>query len=444
MPAGRINKYGPLKKVLIITYYWPPSGGIGVLRCLKLAKYLRNHGWEPIVFTAEGADYPSIDHSNFKDVPKDLQVIRQRIWEPYHIYKLLTGKEKDANVNNVFYVREEKASWAHRLSVWIRSNFFIPDARALWIRPSVRYLKRYLKEYPVDAILSSGPPHSATRIGTLVKKQVGLPWLADFRDPWTQIDYYQQLSLTSWGDARHRRMEQEAFRWADRISIVSPSWKADLEDIGAERVAVVPNGFDPDDFPAGAREVEEGFTLTHLGIMGYDRLPEAFFQVLAELCETVDGFRQNLCLQLVGPVDTAVKEAYEGHGLSGQVRLAGNVSREEALQLTMSSPVLLLLLNQQENARGRIPGKLFEYLAARRPILCLQPVESDVADILKETRAGEACLYQDAPVIRRTVLKLYEAFQQGTLPQPLDSSIERYSAQALASRMAALLNAISQ
>jgi len=431
-----------LKKVLLIAYYWPPCGGIGVLRCLKIAKYLRQFGWEPIIFTAKDAHYPSIDESNFKDIPDDLTVLRQKIWEPYHIYKFITGQSPKANVNNVFYVKDKDLGWTHRLSVWIRSNFFIPDARALWIRPSVRYLINYLKDNPVDAIFSDGPPHSNTRIATLLTQKTGIPWLADFQDPWTQIDYYQLLSLTGWGDRRHRRMEQEAFRAADKITIVSPTWKENLEELGAENVSVIPWGYDPDDYPDEKPPVGQKFTLTHLGIMGYDRNPVVLFEVLQKLCDEVEGFRQNLEIQLVGQVDFSVKEAYEKASLAENVTLVGSVPRAEALQLTLSSPILLLLLNQQPNANGRIPGKLFEYLAAKRPIFCLGPTDSDVANILRETNSGETCAYEDAVAIKTILRKLYQQFQKGTLQQAVDSQIEQYSIRTLTGKIAGFLDEI--
>ncbi|MCB9297348.1 MAG: glycosyltransferase [Lewinellaceae bacterium] len=431
------------KKVLIISYYWPPSGGIGVLRCLKIAKYLRQYGWEPVIFTAEGAHYPSIDHSNDKDVPPGATILRQRIWEPYHIYKFLTGQPPQANVNNVFYVQDDNPGFFHRLSVWIRSNFFIPDARALWIRPSVRFLRRYLKANPVDAIFSDGPPHSNTRIATLLKKHTGIPWLADFQDPWTQIDYYQLLNLTAWGDRRHHRMEQEAFRRADKITIVSPTWKKDLEAIGAENVSVIPWGYDPDDYNDISQEVGPKFTLTHLGIMGYDRNPAGLFRVLQRMCEEVEGFRENLELQLVGQVDYSVREAYEAAGLAGNVKLPGAVPRREALQLTMDSPILLLLLNQQPNAGGRIPGKLFEYLASRRPVLCLGPTDSDVAGILAETGGGTTAGYDDETAIRAILEELYQKFREGKLAKPVDSSIEKYSIEKLTGEVAGFLEEIA-
>ena len=223
------------KRVLIITYYWPPSGGITVLRCLKIAKYLRRYGWEPVIFTAENAHYPTIDRSNGRDVPAGVEVIRQKIWEPYALYKKFMGKPADENVNNVFYTDSAAGGWKHELAVWVRSNFFIPDARATWISGSVKRLTAYLSKHPVDAIFSDGPPHSNTRIATLVSKATGTPWLADFQDPWTQVDYYQLLNLTRWGRAKHERQEQEAFEQADKITIVSPTWKTELEAIGRRK-----------------------------------------------------------------------------------------------------------------------------------------------------------------------------------------------------------------
>jgi glycosyltransferase involved in cell wall biosynthesis len=428
------------KKVLIITYYWPPGGGIAVLRCLKFAKYLREFGWEPVVYTAENAHYPFIDHSNDKDVPSDITILKHRIWEPYHIYKWLTGKKKDANVNNVFYVQEDNKKFFHRLSVWVRSNFFIPDARALWIRPSVRYLTQYLKEHPVDAILSSGPPHTNNRIANLVHRKTGIPWLADFQDPWTQIDYYALLKLTPWGDRRHRKMEQQLFRDAGKISIVSPSWKEDLEAIGASNVEVIPLGYDREDFDRLERKVEPGFSITHLGMMGYDRNPEGLFKALVALLEEIPGFSEDLSLVFYGPVDPTVLKTMEEQGLSSYVQMKGNVSREEALQATCNSPILLLLLNQQPNGRGRIPGKIFEYLYARRPILVLQPEPSDAGHIVETSESGFAVMYDEVERMQSILREWYAQYRYGKLAQPLDNTIEQYSVRRLAGQVAEYLD----
>ena len=432
-----------MKKVLIISYYWPPCGGIGVLRCLKIAKYLRDFGWEPIVFTAENAHYPSLDPSNEKDIPKGMTVLKQRIWEPYHFYKFLTGQKKDANVNNVFYVKEEKLGRMHNFSVWVRSNFFIPDARAMWIKPSVRYLLKYLKANPVDAIFSDGPPHSNTRIANLVHNATGIPWLADFQDPWTQVDYFQKLKLTKWGRAKHERLEQEAFQSANKTTIVSPTWRKELIAIGAQNVSVIPWGYDPEDYENLEKNLDVKFTLTHLGIMGYDRTPKALFQAVKELCEELPGFRAVFELKLVGQVDFSILELMEELGIEENVNLVGSVDRKTALGLMRNSRLLLLLLNQQDNIMGRIPGKLFEYLAVRRPILNQGPPDSDVATIIDSLESGETLDYTDLQGLKTTLKNYYEAFTQGALDRDLSSDISQYSIKTLTGKIAGYLEEIT-
>lgn len=431
------------KKVLIISYYWPPCGGIGVLRCLKIAKYLWQYGWQPIIYTAEDAHYPNLDETNFKDIPEKLTVLKHKIWEPYHIYKFITRQKKEANVNNVFYTKENKMGWAHQFSVWIRSNFFIPDARSMWVNPSVKFLLKYLEDHPVDAIFSNGPPHTNTRIATILKQKTGIPWLADFQDPWTQVDYYQLLNLTAWGDRKHRRLEQEAFKAADKTTIVSHHWKRDLETIGAKNVSVIPWGYDPDDYKELVQDVDRKFVLTHIGIMGYDRNPKTLFKVLQALKIEYPSLAEDLEVRLVGQVDYSVVAAYEECGLAKQVNLLGSVNRVKALEAIASSPILLLLLNQQANAKGRIPGKLFEYLAVRRTILSLGPEYSDVAQIIARSNSGYSCDYDAYEKLKAIITQLYKAYQHGQLNTPIDSDIDAYSIEKLTGEIAGFLDEIT-
>ena len=431
------------KRVLIITYYWPPSGGITVLRCLKFAKYLRDYGWEPIIFTAKGAHYPTIDESNDRDVPAGIEVIRQPIWEPYALYKKFMGKPADENVNNVFYTDSASGGWKHDLAVWVRSNFFIPDARATWVSGSVKRLLAYLKDHPVDALLSDGPPHSNTRIATLVSRATGTPWLADFQDPWTQVDYYQLLKLTEWGRKKHELQEQEAFATAAKTTIVSPTWKKELEAIGARNVGVLPYGYDPDDFAGLTRRPHEKFTLTHIGIMGYDRNPTVLFGAMAKLKEELPGFSELFELRLFGQVDYRVREAMEAAGVLDLVNFAGNVPRAEALQQILDSHLLLLLLNQQENARGRIPGKLFEYLAVRRPILNFGPTDSDAAAIIAEGPSGKTFPYTTSvDILARTLVQYFEERSKAGRAQLATESIQPYRHPELVRKLATWLDEI--
>ncbi len=399
------------KRVLIITYYWPPAGGIGVQRCLKFAKYLHQQGWEPVVYTASNALYSYYDESGYKDIPAGLEVIKHRITEPFGLYKLLSGRKKTEPVPNPIHVRSKKPNILDRLAVWIRGNLFIPDARSLWIRPSVRFLSKYLKQYPVDAVLSDGPPHTNTVIACRISKKFNLPWLADFQDPWTQVDYYKLLKLTRRADRKHREMEQEVFRTAKAITIASPTWKKDIEKIGARNVHVVYYGYDEDDFKGISPDQEESFIISHAGLLGYDRNPETFFKVIRDILSEHPQRKKALKLLFPGSIDFSVKEAIQQLGLSEITELPGTLSRPEALKITLRSTLLLLPLNKAENARGRIPGKLFEYLRSGKPILALGPTDSDVAGILEKTDHGKCFEYNDYEGIKDFITKHFISFE---------------------------------
>ena len=431
-----------MKKVLIITYYWPPAGGISVHRSLKFAKYLPEFGWEPIVYTTENAQYPYLDDSNFKDIHEKTTVIKRPIVEPFGIFKLLSGRKKDESLNNIVHVRDRKHRWIDDLGIWVRGNFFIPDARSLWVRPSVKFLVKYLKENPVDAIFSDGPPHTNTRVATLVHQKTNIPFLADFQDPWTQVDYYPLMKLTSWADQRHKRMEQEAFEAASKITIASPSWKKDLESIGAKNVDVLYWGFDEDDFQHIDYKLDSHFTITHAGLIGFDRLPQVFFQALSELCNELSEFTKYLRIQLAGQIDYSVVESYQKNDLAPFVKNLGIINRDNTLQLIVSSQILLLLLNQALNAKGRVPGKLFEYLKANRPILCLGPTDSDVAKIIKDTQRGNTFNYPDKEAIKQYVMKLFNAFLERRSAY-LASNIDKYSVKNQTKILSSYLSKIS-
>lgn len=435
-----------MKKVLIITYYFPPCGGIGVLRCLKIAKYLRDFGWEPVIYTAKDAHYPSYDYSNLKDIPEGITILRQPIFEPYTFYKKFTKQAPNANANNALVATEGKRDWKHRLSVWIRSNFFIPDARAFWIKPSVDFLTKYVAENKIDAIFSDGPPHTNTMIACLLKQKTGIAWLADFQDPWTQVDYYQRLSLTSWADAKHRRLEQSVFQHANAITIVSHVWKRDLEGIGAKNVSVVVWGYDEDDFATLQAQGDKQMTITHAGLLGDDRNPKILFEAIAELGKELGNqFLQTVKIQLLGQVDASVIATYKSCGIENQVQLMPQMERKDALQVMANSQISLLLLNQADNAMGRIPGKLFEYLALKRPILCLGMLKSDVDNILQETQMGNTYTYQDKEGLKRQLKSYYEAFtQNGTIHQKTPTNLEQFSNKKLTEQIAGLLDTITK
>lgn len=397
------------KKVLIVTYYWPPSGGIGVHRCLKFAKYLKHFGWEPVIYTAKNAHYPYLDESNYKHIPEGITVLKGKIFEPFSFYKKFTGKRMSEPMSNPLHIRGKKQNWKEKLSIWVRGNFFIPDARSLWIKPSVKFLTKYLRENPVDAIISDGPPHTNTAIACKVSQKTGIPWLADFQDPWTQVDYYKLFPFTKRADRKHHRMEQDALKTAKKTTIASPTWKKDLESIGGKNVDVIYWGYDEDDFTdARPNKNPDEFVVSHAGLFGFDRKPDQFFNALSQLKQENPEFSKKLKIKLAGMIDYSILESLEENGLTENLMNLGNLERQVALQLTLDSDLLLLPLNKADNIMGRVPGKLFEQLRSYNPILVLGPNGNDVQQIVESTGIGKSFDYEDLEGIKAFVKAVFE------------------------------------
>lgn len=431
-----------MKRVLIITYYWVPSGGSGVQRWVKFSKYLRDFGWEPIIYTPENPEYPVLDPSFEKEIPEGVEVIKTPIWEPYNVYRNLLGK-KGQTINAGFITENHKAGWKERLSIWIRGNFLIPDPRRFWVAPSVRCLNEYLQKNPVDAIVSTGPPHSMHLIAEGIKKLFPfIPWIADFRDPWTQISFYKDLGLTAWADRKHHRFEQRVLSNADTVLVVSQDMKREFVAKAETPVVVIPNGYDHDDISTEPVVLDKKFTLSHIGTLTAAQNPLVLWKALSQLCVENDDFAKDLSIQLVGKVDFSVFEAIESANLNQQLIRIDYLNHKEAVLKQQRSQVLLLLINNTPNAGAIITGKLFEYLAVSRPILGIGPVDGDAAKILNETSAGEMLDYNDIESVKSIVMQYYQLYKLGKLSISA-KSVDHYSRRELTRTLTQTLNQLS-
>ena len=431
-----------MKRVLIITYYWSPSGGSGVQRWLKMSKYLPEYGWQPVIYTTENAEYPIVDPSLEKDVSPEAEVIRHPINEPYTFYKKFLGIKKDETVKMGFIQeKEKKKSWKSELSLWIRGNLFIPDARQGWVKPSVKYLNNYLKEHPVDAIISTGPPHSMHLIAMALKETTGLPWIADFRDPWTEIDYYQDLHLTRWADHKHHRLEHEVLTKADKVVTVAPDGARRLGRIGNRNVRVIYNGFDRDDDATAEVTPSEKFSITYLGVLSKIQNPEKLWEAIGELVSENAKFNNDLQINMIGQIDSSVAKSIGENGLNGSTTYLPYLPHEQVSAVHRSSTLLLLLLmpDSEPRAKGLLTGKLFEYLASGRPILCIGPEDGDAARVINEANAGTTIGFDDKDKMKDTLKSLYQKYLNHNLPNNPNADIERYSRRALAGEYASLL-----
>lgn len=428
-------------RVLIISYYWPPSGGAGVQRWVKFVKYLRDFGWEPVVYVPQNPEYPSLDETFEKDIPRDLEVIKRPIWEPYSIYRKLTGKG-DQPINAGFISENAAKGWKDTLSIRLRGNLLIPDPRCFWIRPSVRFLSGYLSTHPVQAIVTTGPPHSMHRIGYGLKKRFpSLPWLADFRDPWTNIDFYQELGLTRISDAIHHRMERQVIQTADAVVVVSGGMKHEYSELKPRRLELIPNGYDTDDVQAVEAEPDSQFTISHIGTMNAARNPEVIWQAIRELCDENIFFRKDVKIQLIGKVDFSVLESLKKYQLEDKAEKTDYLPHSEAIKRQQSSQVLLLIINNTPNAKGILTGKFFEYIASGRPVLGVGPSDGDAARVLDETSAGRMIDYEDVESAKQVLSHWYTLYQEKRL-RVETSEVEKYSRRSLTATLAKLLDAL--
>lgn len=386
-----------MKRLLIISYYWPPTGGSGVQRWVKFAKYLPSMGWQPVVYTPSNPEQLAFDESLLGDIPAEAEIIKRPIFEPYAIYRRIVGKKQTGGTRaaGVNPLNSQHKSWKQSLAVFIRGNFFVPDPRAGWVKGSVRFLKSYLKENPVDAVVTTGPPHSMHLIGLGLKKACGVRWIADFRDPWTEMFYFKHLGLLPRVEKKHRRLEQQVLDGCDVVIAVSPLVQADFAARTKTPVRLITNGFDPDDFASGAGESpslprgDGKFRVVHTGLFASDGNPLGLWKALADRCAANPEFAAALEIRLAGKTDPEIIAAIREAGLGGNLVDLGYLPHEVTSQEQRGADLLILPLRQEPEYAKVLPGKLFEYLAARRPVMGIGQEDGAAAAVLRDSGAGE-------------------------------------------------------
>jgi Glycosyl transferases group 1 len=428
------------KKVLVISYYWPPAGGPGVQRWLKMCKYLPDFGWQPTVFVPENPSYPIIDEALQQEVSPDLNIIKQKIFEPYALAEKLHGKNKKFKAGQ--FDVGQKQGLLSRIFIWIRGNFFIPDARKFWIKPSIKRLKKYLDEHPHDIVVSSGPPHSLHLIAMALKAEFPhMKWVADFRDPWTEISYHSQLKLSPRAAKKHLDLEQQVFDKADICLATSYTDAQNFAKKNAKALTLT-NGFDASDFKAKIAENKQ-FVLAYVGVLEQLRNPQILWQALNDLMLEHEDFAQDFECHFVGRLDDEILKDLAGTALQKKLIHHGYVPHQKAIAHMQSANFLLLTNFPTAQYQGIIPGKLFEYLACQRPILSFGPEKSDVAQILARTQAGAHFAYTQKAKLKAYLLQQYRAWQDQKPFEMNLSAIKSFERQQLSQDLANIMNTLT-
>ncbi len=423
------------RKVLIVAYYWPPAGGPGVQRWLKFVKYLPDYGIEPIVYCPENPSYPIIDEKLASEIPESVKVIKQPINEPYKYAGFLSSKDTKTISSGVI-PKKKKQSFMQRFLLFVRGNFFIPDARKNWIKPSVHFLDTYLTENKINTIITTGPPHSMHLIGYNLKQKLNIKWIADFRDPWTTIGYHKEMKLTNRSRKRHVQLEQEVLNTADHIVVTSPYTKTEFSNKTKRPISVITNGYD--DHNIKIDQKDKLFSLSHIGSLLSERNPEALWQALSELINEVDDFKACLKLNFIGVASDDVIESVYRYGLKSYLDVKGYLPHEEAIKAQMASQVLLLIEIDSEDTKAIIPGKLFEYMVSETPILAIGPKDSDIKAIITSTNTGVYYTYENKEALKSQILMYFEAYKSKNL-RAHGVGLKPYSRRELTKQLAELL-----
>lgn len=425
-----------MKKALIITYYWPPAGGPGVQRWLKFVTYLKEFNIEPIVYIPKNPTYPIQDSNIKNEIPRDVKIITQPIFEPYGFASKFS-KKNTSTISKGIIPEQKKQHWKDKLLLWIRGNFFIPDARKFWIKPSIKFLTSYIEKHSIDTIITTGPPHSIHLIGLGLKEKHTLKWIADFRDPWTTIGYHQKLKLSDWSKKRHLKFEKQVLDTSDQLIVTSWGTLKEFETKTNTPIQVITNGFE--ETKALKIALDQKFTLSHIGSLLSERNPKNLWLALSELVKENNDFAQQFQLKLAGVVSKAIIDSIYDAKLKDHLTILGYISHTEALRLQQQSQLLLLIEIDSEITKAIIPGKLFEYLKAQRPILGIGPKNADFSTIIKETNSGTFFLYEEKEALKSQILKYFNRYLENDL-NVNSKNIQKYTRKSLTEQLSILIH----
>ena len=435
------------KRVLVISYLFPPTGNVGVLRTLRFIKWLPAFGWEPIVLTARNAKVQNLEPSLTEKVGANVPVYRS-----YSFEALNSGKSILGNGSNGQRSLLTRALYKVPTDLW--NYCAVPDDKRGWVPFAIRTGTKVFHEHKFDAIYVSGKPFSSYFIGQALSERFGVPWIMDLRDLWT---LNRLRGPKNWLHARlNPRLERRFIQSAATVVANTPGNRRDFirqyPDCPPEKFVAITNGYDKDDFAGLEFRKHEKFTIAYSGTFYFRRSqlmgetlyetysPRLLLQAVSELCAQDPTMRDRLQVLITGPGSDKIGGMVSEYGLEDVVKRLGWMEYRESLEVISRSHVSLLVLSRGEESGGWIPSKLYQYLGAGSSILAACP-EGDVANIVRETKSGLVVPPDDLAAIKNAVAQMYDAYCRRRLDyDPQWELIERYEGRNLTQRLAECLD----
>lgn len=435
-----------MKNILVIAYYFPPSGGPGVQRVLKHVQYFKEFGYNPIVLTVENGEFPARDESLIAKIPTNIDVHRTYIFEPYSFYKSFTGKSQDTPIDvNTIHKEGTRLSIKENIAELIRATIFIPDARIGWLFTAKNKAMELVHKFNIKGIYSSSPPYTCALIARNIKIRTGLPWIAGFRDPWT--DFISTPNRWIIPKLIDKELEKSVFQEANYVEV---AWEGITKDalskypfLDKNKFITIPNGFDSNDFERIETKRNEKFTITYTGSMYGRRNPKALLEAFNKLISDGKISIEDFKIRLIGRFGNEIFEIIENSGLKETIEVVNYMAHSDSIKELQKSDVLLLIVDESKESEEIVPGKVYEYMGILKPILVIAPEDGAIAELITETNSGLIAHQSNIEKISENIITYYNRWMnQETIYNPFINKINNYERKNSTKRLAELYDKI--
>ena len=423
------------KKVLIISYYWPPAGGPGVQRWMKFVKYLPEYNIKPILYIPENPNYPIYDYSLNDEVSEKLEIIKNPITE---ISNIISNSKSLNLIRSGNIPNPKEQSLLQRLLFFIRGNLFIPDMKILWKNKSIDFIENYLSKTKIDVVITTGPPHSLHLIGYELKKRLNIKWISDFRDPWVNLNYLNRFHLLPSVKRRHKKLRDKVLINSNSVIVTSEKLKKLYKEI-APNIFKITNGYD---YEYSTVNIDSKFSISHIGSLYPERNPKYLWDIIDEICINNEEFRSNLQINFIGNTSEKIIKYLSNKTFKSCVKFFDYVDYKRAIEFMCSSQILLMVEVNDNDSSYAIPGKLFDYLNSKRPIIAIGPDKSEVNQILYDTNAGKFFNYNESINLKLHIENLYNQYEMGSISYDA-KNISIYRRKNLTEELSKIINKVS-